>query len=82
MLVLLAARIDRSRLLLVNGRLDGYPAFFHIDPQALALRLGQSALADPAAALAAHWAELGPALTRLVRRHGNDFTVDAAMLGA
>ncbi|TDR82624.1 hypothetical protein [Paludibacterium purpuratum] len=77
MMQLLAARIDRSRRILVNARLDGYPAYFYIDPAAVPAWLQQSAVsADEALALLqAHWERLAPALEKQVRRHGNDFVV-------
>lgn len=84
MLQLLAARIDRSQRILINGRLDGYPAYFYLEPAAVAAALQQPATSADAnlALLQAHWPQLAPRLTQLVQRHGNDFTVTAAMLGA
>lgn len=81
MLILLASRIDRSRMLLVNARLDGYPAFFHIAPEALADYLALAPGTDFSAALASNWPRLAPTLEKLVRRFGNDFIVTAELLG-
>ncbi|MCP9758539.1 hypothetical protein EGI20_04315 [Aquitalea sp. S1-19] len=80
MLTLLACRIDRSQMLLVNTRLDGYPAYFHIEPVALADYLGVDSIPDLPACLSENWPTLAPLLARLVRRYGNDFTVTSAML--
>ncbi|MGL6071642.1 hypothetical protein [Craterilacuibacter sp.] len=81
MLTLLACRVDRSQMLLVNSRLDGYPAYFHIEPAALADFLRVDSIPDLPACLTENWPALAPTLTRLVRRFGNDFTVTSALLG-
>ncbi|BEV73613.1 MULTISPECIES: hypothetical protein [unclassified Paludibacterium] len=82
MMPLLGARVDRSLRILVNTRLDGYPAYFHVEPQALFAWLQQPD-GTPEAALALlqeSWPTLSLRLEKLVQRHGNDFVVTAAML--
>jgi hypothetical protein len=81
-MTLLAARIDRSGQILVNTRLDGYPAFFHIEPRAVDAWLGLPALGDAnsLSLLEANWDRFESELARLVRRNGNDFLVTQAML--
>jgi len=82
MLIFLAARIERTGLVLINGRLDNYPAFFRITPEAIALRLAGVPLGDqhPVEILKANWDLIAPDLERLVRKFGNDFTVTPEML--
>lgn len=82
MLIFLAARIERSGLVLINSRLDNYPAFFRITPEAIALRLANVPVGEqhPVEILKENWALLAPDLERLVRKHGNDFTVTPEML--
>jgi hypothetical protein len=82
MMELLAARLDRSGRILVNTRLDHYPAFFHIIPEAIdaALQLTPQNPVHSLALLEQHWRQLEPTLQRLVRRHGQDFEIDARML--
>lgn len=82
MMQLLAARVDRQQRILVNARLDQYPAFFYIVPGAVNIGLGliASTPLDSLSLLENHWAQLAPQLERLVRRHGNDFVVDETML--
>lgn len=82
MLTLLAARLDRTGNILVNGRLDGYPAYFHVQPQAIYEALGLPADSDQGALqlLQQQWPRFDPALERLVRRFGNDFLATATLL--
>lgn len=82
MMPLLGACVDRSQRILVNTRLDGYPAYFHVEPQAL-FAWQQQPTGSPETALALlqeHWQVLNLRLEKLVQRHGNDFVVIAAML--
>jgi len=82
MMQLLAARLDRTGYILVNTRLDQYPAFFYIDPEAVDAGLGTpwSNAAEALAKLQTQWQQLAPELAKLVRRHGNDFVVTPEML--
>lgn len=82
MLMLLAARIDRNNHILVNARLDGYPAHFHIAPEAIDVWLALPPLgaANSLTLLEGNWGRFAAPLERLVRRHGNDFVVTAEML--
>lgn len=82
MLIFLAARIERNGLVLINARLDGYPAYFRITPEAIAEALAGVQIGEqqPLEILEANWSRLAPDLERLVRRHGQDFTVTPEML--
>lgn len=82
MLMLLAARIDRNDHILINARLDGYPAHFHVAPEAIDawLSLPSLGVANSLALLQSNWNRFAAPLERLVRRHGNDFVVTTEML--
>lgn len=82
MLMLLAARIDRNNYILVNARLDGYPAHFHVAPEAVDawLALPPLGVANSLSLLENNWGRFAGPLERLVRRHGNDFVVMEGML--
>jgi hypothetical protein len=82
MMTLLAARLDRTGNILVNTRLDHYPAFFYIEPDAVdsCLQLPTVNAMQSLALLESHWKQLEPALEALVRRHGQDFIVTPEML--
>jgi hypothetical protein len=84
MIQLLAARVDRQERILVNARLDSYPAFFYIIPAAvnLCLQCPASSHLASLALLENHWQQLAPILERLVRSHGNDFVATEEMLVA
>jgi hypothetical protein len=82
MMTLLAARIDRNEHILLNARLDGYPANFKVDPALIDAVLGvTSPNADVALErMQQQWAQVAPVLEKLVRRHGNDFLATADMI--
>jgi hypothetical protein len=82
MLIFLAARIERNGLVLINARLDGYPAYFRITPEAIAERLAGVPMGElqPLEILEANWQSLAPDLERLVRKYGQDFLVTPEML--
>lgn len=82
MLMLLAARLDRNNHILINARLDGYPAHFHVDPEAVDawLKLPPLGAANSLSLLEGNWNRFAAPLERLVRRHGNDFLATAEML--
>ncbi|EEG08481.1 hypothetical protein [Pseudogulbenkiania ferrooxidans] len=82
MLMLLAARIDRNNQILINARLDGYPAHFHVEPEAVDawLQLPPLGTENSLTLLQGNWSRFAAPLERLVRRHGNDFVVTAEML--
>ncbi|WP_028535942.1 hypothetical protein [Paludibacterium yongneupense] len=79
---LLAARLDRSGNILVNTRLDGYPAFFHLEPRVVDAWLSLPPLGDmnSLSLLESNWERFEAELARLVRRHGNDFIVTQGMM--
>jgi len=83
MMTFLGARLDRSALVLVNCRLDGYPAFFQVEPEAVGRFLGVALQNDNHAVLLVEeeWKRFAPIFERLINKHGNDFIVTEAMLG-
>jgi hypothetical protein len=83
MMQMLAARLDRQQRILVNARLDNYPAFFYVMPQAVSscLRQTDASSQDALLLLQEQWPLLEEKLEKLVRKHGNDFVVSASMLG-
>ncbi|KZE35169.1 hypothetical protein [Crenobacter luteus] len=82
MMSFIAARIDRHEIILVNARLDGYPANFRLEPAAVdAFFASSTGNADAALALVeAQWPRIAPALEKLVRRYGNDFLATVALV--
>lgn len=82
MMTFIAARIDRHEIILINARLDGYPANFRLEPAAVDAVFGvQSASADAALELVeAQWPRIAPVLEKLVRRYGNDFLASAELV--
>ncbi|AXK40144.1 hypothetical protein [Crenobacter cavernae] len=82
MLTFIAARIDRHEIILINARLDGYPANFQVDPAAIDAFFGvETGNADAALALLeAEWKRIAAALEKLVRRFGNDFLATPELL--
>lgn len=82
MMTLLAALIDRNEHILINARLDGYPANFKVDPATIDVVLGiVSSDADGALErMQAQWPQVAPALEKLVRRFGNDFLATPDMI--
>ncbi|MDN0085208.1 hypothetical protein QU487_21095 [Crenobacter sp. SG2305] len=83
MMTFLGARLDRSALVLINCRLDGYPAFFHVEPEAIGRFLTVDLQNDSHAALLVEeqWTRFAPIFEKLINKHGNDFVATAAMLG-
>jgi hypothetical protein len=82
MMQLLAARLDRQQRILVNARLDQYPAYFYVMPQAVNTCLGQAGASaqNGLELLQECWPQLAGRLEQLVRKHGNDFVISEAML--
>ncbi len=82
MMTFLGSRLDRSGMVLVNTRLDGYPAYFHVKPAAIAAFLGVTLTRpdDAARLVDEEWSRLAAPFEALVRRHGQDFIVDETML--
>jgi len=82
MMTFLGARLDRNGLVLVNVRLDGYPAYFHVEPEAIARFLNEVPAHPSHAATSVEeaWPRFAGVFETLVRRHGQDFIVDEAML--
>lgn len=82
MIQLLAARVDRQQRILVNARLDNYPAFFYIIPAAVNSSLQQpaSTALESLDLLQGNWLQLAPKLEQLVRKHGNDFIITEELL--